>query len=225
MVCYTSRAGYEQKLGKLTFRKWLLSTRLRWTYRFWNDFHGTGPALCCPTWHGLTHLSGHRVLFNDGGRLASSTWWKWVCRDQPSQCLSCLICVLFKDRKIWETMKGFGAKRLFSNPCQSLSAFIPPQQSRGHTCHVLLILIQKDSSQVTSGQGPRVFSLTNLIRPSIFCCYLIQANTWTPHFRALERWVGTSFAWKQCSLTHCEPTVSREASRAGRGWCASGDFW
>lgn len=123
----------------------------------------------------------------------------WVCSsNQAWQFLSWLTHVLFKERL--RQSKRLWAKRLFNDPCQSLPSSIPPQWSRAS--HTLFLLIQENSSQGTTGHGLGTFSLTNLIRCSIFCCYLDPDQHWDAwDFRALERHNGAFLASRRFELS------------------------
>lgn len=68
-----------------------------------------------------------------------------------------------EDQKIWEIVEGFGAKKLYDNPCQTLSTSLSTMEQRLHKSHVTATNPWGFKSR-DCRTWPRAFSLTNPIR-------------------------------------------------------------
>lgn len=169
------------------------------------------------------HLARHSVQQHSSlsaSPLAEQGLEKWSL-----ELLSCLTCVLFKGR--WEGLRDRGrlwAKRPFNNPCQTLSASVPPQWSPGCPGHTLLLLTRR-----VQVEGPRdmaqSLSLAGLIRGPTFHRDLIQAGTQTAWLCGAPRGYGVSQHGGAWRCTCGDLTVSGGAHRGGRGRCGCRDFW
>ena len=117
------------------------------------------------------------VILSIRSRMSASLLVEESLERQSPEFLSCLTYVLFKERP--EDLRDSGrlwGQEAFERCDQSISAFTPPQWSRGLHESPLTRTNTGGSKASASGHGPGP-SASRLIRRTISLCSLIQANT------------------------------------------------